>query len=168
MNSLTVAPNRIRTGMITRDEPRPFLPYEVSLWSRKGRDEKDEITLLQMKKKTILVIDDQKDTGWIMSHIFRDHGDKVIVARSGREGLRKLNQRKELDLVFLDIKLPDLSGLDVLDEIKGTRPKVKVIVITAFGSPEARQEALSRGASRFLDKPIQIEEMIRLTEEVLK
>ena len=131
-------------------------------------DERDEITTVQTQKKTILVIDDQKDTGWIMSRIFHDQGDKVIVSRSGKEGLKKLSNREDLDLVFLDIQLPDVNGLDVLEQIKKTHPDLKVIIITAFGSPEARQEALLRGASAFLDKPIQIEEMIRLADKILK
>ena len=131
-------------------------------------DERDEITRVHTKKKTILVIDDEKDTGWIMSHIFYDRGDKVVVSRSGKEGLRKLKQKKDFDLVFLDIQLPDLNGLDVLEQIKKTYPDLKVIIITAFGSPEARNGALNRGASAFLDKPIQIEEMVRLADEILK
>ncbi len=134
----------------------------------KALDERDERTLVETKKKIILVIDDQSDMGWIMSRIFGDRGDKVIASRSGKEGLRKLNERKDFDLVFLDVKLPDLNGLDVLEQIKKTSPHTKVIIITAFGSPEARQEALERGASAFLDKPIQIEEMTRLANEVLK
>jgi two-component system NtrC family response regulator len=129
-----------------------------------GRKTKIQV---ELKKKTILVIDDQSDMGWIMSHIFGDRGDKVIASRSGKEGLRKLNERKDFDLVFLDVKLPDLNGLDVLEQIKKASPHTKVIIITAFGSPEARQQALERGASAFLDKPIQIDEMTRLVDEVL-
>ena len=130
-------------------------------------EERKTETRVELKKKTILVIDDQKDMGWIMSRIFRDRGDKVIFSRSGKEGLRKLTERKDFDLIFLDIKLPDLNGLDVLEQIKKTFPHTKVIIITAFGSPEAKQEALERGASAFLDKPIQIDEMTRLADEVL-
>ena len=131
-------------------------------------NERDEITLVETKKKTILVIDDQSDMGWIMSRIFHERGHKVIVSRSGKEGLKKFMDRKDFDLVFLDIKLPDLNGFEVLEQIKKTSPDTKVIIITAFGSPEARQQALVRGASAFLDKPIQIDEMTRLTEEVLR
>lgn len=129
-------------------------------------DERDEITLVETKKKTILVIDDQSDMGWIMSRIFHERGHKVIVSRSGKEGLKKFMDRKDFDLVFLDIKLPDLNGFEVLEQIKKTSPGTKVIIITAFGSPEARQEALVRGAFAFLDKPIQIAEMTRLADEV--
>ena len=130
-------------------------------------DERDEITLVETKKKTILVIDDQSDMGWIMSRIFHERGHKVMVSRSGKEGLKKFMDRKDIDLVFLDIKLPDLNGFDVLEQIKKTSPDTKVIIITAFGSPEARQEALVRGAFAFLDKPIQVAEMTRLADEVL-
>lgn len=130
-------------------------------------DERDEIATVQTKKKTILVIDDQSDMGWIMSRIFHERGHKVIVSRSGKEGLKKFMDRKDFDLVFLDIKLPDLNGFEVLEQIKKTSPGTKVIIITAFGSPEARQQALVRGASAFLDKPIQIDEMTRLADDVL-
>jgi len=130
-------------------------------------DERDEITLVETRKKTILVIDDQSDMGWIMSRIFHERGHKVIVSRSGKEGLKKFMGRKDFDLIFLDIKLPDVNGFDVLEQIKRTSPGSKVIIITAFGSPEARQEALVRGAFAFLDKPIQVAEMTRLADEVL-
>lgn len=130
-------------------------------------ERKTEIRV-ELKKKTILVIDDQSDMGWIMSRIFNEQGHKVLVSRSGKEGLRKLAGYENIDLVFLDIKLPDLNGLDVLEQIKKTFPHTKVIIITAFGSPEAREEALERGAFSFLDKPIQIDEMTRLANEVLK
>lgn len=128
-------------------------------------DERDEIRTVQTKKKTILVIDDQSDMGWIMSRILNEQGHKVIISRSGKEGLRKLTERKDFDLVFLDIKLPDLNGLDVLEQIKKTCPYTKVIIITAFGSPEVKQKALVCGASAFLDKPIQIDEMTRLVDD---
>ena len=123
--------------------------------------------LVELKKKTILVIDDQSDMGWIMSRIFHERGHQVIVSRSGKEGLKKFMDRKDIDLVFLDIKLPDLNGFDVLEQIKRASPDTNVIIITAFGSPEARQQALVRGAVAFLDKPIQIDEMTRLADEVL-
>lgn len=129
--------------------------------------ENESKVALASRNKTILVIDDEKDTGRIMSHIFGDRGDRVMVSPSGKEGLRKFRDGKDFDLVFLDVKLPDANGLDILRQIKQISPKVKVIIITAFGSPEARQGALERGASAFLDKPIQIEEMLRLAEEVL-
>ena len=129
-------------------------------------DERDEIATVQSKKKTILVIDDQSDMGWIMCRIFHERGHKVTVSGSGKEGLKKFVDRKDFDLVFLDIKLPDLNGLDFLEPIKKTSPHTKVIIITAFGSPEARQEAFVRGASAFLDKPIQIDEMTRLADNV--
>lgn len=130
--------------------------------------EKDGTITVETKEKTILVIDDEKDIGWIMSRIFHEQGHKVIVSQSGKKGLKKFMGLKDFDLVFLDIKLPDLNGFEVLEQIKRVSPHTKVIMITAFGSPESREEALVRGASAFLDKPIQIDQMTRLVDEVLK
>jgi DNA-binding NtrC family response regulator len=101
----------------------------------------------------ILVIEDDEEMRSLLEDFLRDEGYEAESALNGFEGLRKLAQ-ETFDLVLTDVRMPGLTGLDILPAIKRIRPEVPVMVITAFGSKEIHRRALERGASSYLEKPI--------------
>ena len=100
----------------------------------------------------VLVIDDEKSICDAIAHVLKADGYSVTTATGGAEGLR-LMERAPFDLVICDIKMADISGIDVLKKIRQTHPDTSVIMITAFGSIESAVEAVRIGASDYVTKP---------------
>ena len=106
----------------------------------------------------ILVVDDEESMRDSIGQILSREGYSPKAAASARAGLSLFN-REPFDLVFLDLRLPDGDGLDVLRQMKEASPETPVIVITAFGSIETAVEAIKLGAFEFLTKPFTPEEL---------
>lgn len=104
------------------------------------------------EKTTILVIDDEPIVGDALMTVLTDCGYEVAVARTGREGIEIASERA-FDFTITDLRLPDMTGLDVLSSIRETNPRSVIIVITAFSTPEIVAESKRRGAVDVLAKP---------------
>jgi CheY-like chemotaxis protein len=92
---------------------------------------------------------------------------EVITAASGDEAVKKLIDNP-FDLVITDIRMPGMDGLELLSLIKSKYPSTEVIVMTAYGSPEKREEALQKGARFYIEKPFEIREIKQLVMEILQ
>jgi DNA-binding NtrC family response regulator len=119
--------------------------------------------------KKMLIVDDEETLTYSLyqSFILSQKEYEVITAASGDEAREKLND-KEFDLVITDIKMPGRDGLELLSLIKSKYPATEVIVMTAYGSPEKREEALQRGARFYIEKPFEIKEIKQLVMELLQ
>ncbi len=106
----------------------------------------------------ILVIDDQSAIIESLCMFFLEKGYEFISAEYGREGIEKFESRGP-DLVILDIRLPDISGIEVLKGIKRINEKTFVIMITAFHDMQTTIEAMKYGAFDYIHKPINIKEL---------
>lgn len=106
----------------------------------------------------VIVIDDQPSIRESMEMFFNLRGWKVQTAINGREGLSLIKRIRPL-LVVLDIRLPDISGLEVLEEIARRFPEIYVIAITAYQSMESTIRTIKLGAFDYIHKPIDISEM---------
>ncbi len=105
------------------------------------------------KKNRILVIDDEEHITSLLKETLELSGYICDTAECGKEGLRKLRSRKGYDLLITDIRLPDISGLEIL-EITGKKyPFLPVIVITGFATIESTKKALRMGAMDYIPKP---------------
>ena len=107
----------------------------------------------------ILVIDDEEILQDVLTSLLQKEGFNTLNAKTGQEGLDILT-REEVDLVLLDLMLPDLSGLEVLKKIRSTDPEQVVVVITAFSSIEGAIEAMRQGAFHYIPKPFKNEEVL--------
>lgn len=107
---------------------------------------------------TLLIIDDEKGLLEVLNVVFRKEGYEVKTATSGAEGLDILNNRA-VDLVITDIRMPHISGMEVLRYVKENHPEIPVIVITAYGSIAQAVEALKAGALDYIVKPFDVEEL---------
>lgn len=116
--------------------------------------------------KNILVVDDDKATLQIIERILQKRGYNVDVAETGREAEEKVNG-KLFDLALIDVKLPDIDGLDLVEEIHRTKPKMIKIVITGFASVENGMRAMEVGADAYLVKPVTSEELVSVVEQKL-
>jgi YesN/AraC family two-component response regulator len=113
-----------------------------------------------MSKKRVLIVDDEEDLTWTLNKKLSKDKDKfdVLLASNGREALDLLSQ-VPIDVVVSDIKMPEINGLDLLLEIKKRYPTTKVIIMTAYGSPEVRSKAIQGGCLYYIEKPFEINEL---------
>jgi len=107
----------------------------------------------------ILIIDDEPVMQDILATLLRREGFAVLQATTGEQGLR-LADEQEVDLVLLDLMLPDRHGLEVLAELKKRDPEIVVVVITAFSSVESAITAMREGAFHYIPKPFKNQEVI--------
>ncbi len=103
----------------------------------------------------------------VMSRLFKDSGYETATAPDGAAGLAAAKQG-EFDLVILDMSLPKMSGLDVLNGIKEHKPDLPVIMVTAYGSTQTAIEAMRLGAYDFITKPFDLDELQMLAERALE
>ena len=106
----------------------------------------------------ILLVDDEPDIIEVIQDRLEAYGFTVITARTGLEALKKLSVEK-FDGVFLDVKMPEMGGIEALEEIRKRDQKIPVIIITSSSSREAAIEAVAKGASEYILKPFEWEEL---------
>jgi DNA-binding NtrC family response regulator len=107
----------------------------------------------------ILVIDDEPDIREGLEALLTQENYSVQLAEGGQEGLKRLEEAS-FDLVLLDLMMPDKSGMQVLEEIRGRDQETPVFMITAYGSAEVAVNALKRGASDYFSKPWDNEKLL--------
>lgn len=106
----------------------------------------------------ILVVDDEKSLRNLIKKWFEKKGHEILEAENAKSG-KFILENESVDLVFLDLRLPDADGIDVLPWIKEQSPEVPVILITAFGSVESAVQAVKLGAYDFLQKPFDMDNL---------
>jgi DNA-binding NtrC family response regulator len=117
------------------------------------------------QKRTILIVDDEFGIRESLKMILKPICE-VHTAADGKEALQCM-QKDKIDLVTLDLRMPGLSGMDVLRQIKRNDPDIEVVVITAYGTVENAQEANRYGAG-FITKPFNVADLINSISESLE
>ncbi|MCJ7803865.1 MAG: sigma-54 dependent transcriptional regulator [Desulfobacterales bacterium] len=121
-----------------------------------------------MESMKILVVDDEAlIRDMIKRGLSQMGGFSVEVAQSGPEAIEKM-EKDVFDLVLTDLKMPEMDGLELLKTIKGTRPEIMVIMMTAHGSIETAVEAMKIGADDYITKPIDFNDLLLHISKVQK
>ena len=118
------------------------------------------------KAKNILVVDDEKNIRMTMIHALETSGYHVESAITGEEALLML-KASPFDLVFLDLKMPGMDGIEVLRRARQSWPTMRMVVITAHGTVDNAVEAMKLGAADFIQKPFTPEEIREVAKGVL-
>jgi nitrogen regulation protein NR(I) len=116
--------------------------------------------------KNILIVDDEESVRYSFERFLNEPGYQVTTAKNGTEALSKYADQS-FDLVVLDVRLPDMSGLDVLTKIKSIDPRAVVLMITAYGTTDLAIETTKQGAYDYILKPFDIPAMKKVIEEAL-
>jgi len=119
-------------------------------------------------KKRILIVDDEEDLTWSISRKLRrdESGLEVFCANTGNSALDFL-AKNSIDLILTDLRMPGLSGLQLLNEIRAKYPLMQVIVMTAFGSAEIHRAIERWGDTGYIEKPFEITELRSLVFKLL-
>ncbi len=119
-----------------------------------------------MQKDKLLIIDDEERLRSLLARILQLEGYEVIVASSGKEGLRKL-QQEAIPVVISDVKLPDMNGIELASQIKASYPACEIIVLTAFGTINDGVKAIKSGAFDYITKGDDNEKIIPLVSKAM-
>lgn len=117
------------------------------------------------EKMSIMVVDDEEIVRESLFHWFKKYGHVVDTASSGFEALDKL-EKYPFQLLFVDIKMPEMDGIELLEKVKTEYPDTIVIIITAYGSIESAVKAMRIGASDYLLKPFKPDQLSLVMERI--
>ncbi|GBE01340.1 transcriptional regulatory protein ZraR [bacterium BMS3Bbin06] len=120
-----------------------------------------------MQKATILIIDDEKLLRWSLQQNFLKEGYEVISTEKGMEGLEVFKEERP-DIVLLDIHLPDVSGLNLIEGFKEIDRDAIVIMITAYGDVQTAVKAIKSGAYDFIEKPFNLDKLNIVVKKALE
>ncbi|RRH87318.1 response regulator [Variovorax beijingensis] len=114
--------------------------------------------------RTILLVDDDVRNLFALTSALEQRGAAVEIGRNGREALQKLDQAREIDLVLMDVMMPDMDGLEATRRLRADPrfEKLPVIAITAKAMKDDREQCLAAGASDYLAKPVDLERLFSL------
>lgn len=115
----------------------------------------------------ILVIDDQESIRKSLAAVLEEEGYLVDTAENGKEAIEK-SRAKPYNLALIDIRLPDMDGLQLLTSIKETLPKTVKIIITGYPSLENAVEAVNKGGDGYIIKPFDMNKLLDMIKEHLK
>jgi len=118
-------------------------------------------------KMNIMIVDDEKIVRESLFHWFSKIGHHVEKASSGFEALEKL-EKSPFDVLFVDIKMPTMNGIELLEKVKAEYPETIVIIITAYGSIESAVQAMKLGASDYLLKPFKPDYLSLVMEKITR
>lgn len=113
----------------------------------------------------VLVVDDEQDIVEVIQDRLEAYGFTVITAGTGLEALKKLSMER-FDGVFLDVKMPEMGGMEALEEIRKRDREIPIIIITSSSTREAAIEAIAKGANEYVLKPFEWEELKAKIEKV--
>ncbi|MBF0252957.1 MAG: response regulator [Candidatus Omnitrophica bacterium] len=119
----------------------------------------------------VLIIEDEDITRKMLSKSIRKEGFEVFEAENGRKGLEMFKE-KNPEIIITDIKMPEMSGIEVMETVKKISPEAQVILVTAFGKAETAIRALHAGAIDYIKKPIDLDQLSvalgRAKEKIMK
>lgn len=107
-------------------------------------------------RKKILIVDDEKNTCDILAEFLTEEGYQAFSALRGRSALNIIKKKKP-DLVLLDIKMPKMDGIEVLEKIKKIDENISVVMITGYGGLKTAREAMRLGAYDYVTKPFNLD-----------
>ncbi|MDD4648803.1 MAG: response regulator [Desulfoplanes sp.] len=114
----------------------------------------------EIKDIRILLVDDEERFLSSARKVFRHQGIEILTADSGIMAL-KILQDNPVDVVILDVKMPGMNGMQTLEKIKTDHPDIQVILLTGHATTESAEEGMRYGASGYLVKPVDLDELLQ-------
>jgi len=115
----------------------------------------------------VLVIDDEGTVRISCERILEEEGDEVILTNRGEDGLARL-EGEDFDAVLLDLMMPGVGGLETLRRIRERKPRLPVVVITGYATPEVEEQCRESGATAWLPKPFGPDELVAALEQAME
>ncbi|MBE0571292.1 MAG: sigma-54-dependent Fis family transcriptional regulator [Ignavibacteriaceae bacterium] len=120
-----------------------------------------------MKDYNILVIDDEAAQRDVLTGYLKKKGYTILSASSGKEGI-EFTKSHPVDIILSDFKMPDLNGIEVLEQVKKINPEISLVIVTAFGTVENAVKAMRLGAFDYISKPVDLDELDLMIERIIE
>ncbi len=121
---------------------------------------------MKPETKTILIVEDDEASREFLTEVIGNLGYRILMTVNGRDGI-EMFRKTAVDLVLLDIRLPDLNGVEVLKILKQISASVPVVAQTAFAMQQEKQEFLDEGFDDYLSKPIRPENLVKIIHKYI-
>jgi CheY-like chemotaxis protein len=114
--------------------------------------------------KTVLIVDDDMRNVFALTHILEEHGVRVVVAKNGREGVERLQDNPDTDLVLMDIMMPVMDGHEAMAAIRSDKrfARLPIIALTAKAMKGDREKCITSGANDYLPKPVDVDRLLSM------
>jgi two-component system response regulator AtoC len=120
-----------------------------------------------MSRERILIVEDEKLIRWAIKSRLAEEEYKVFEAPDGESAFAILNDN-DCDLMLLDFRLPDTSGMEILERVRKDLPEISVVMMTAYGTVESAVQAMKLGAFDYLTKPVNLDELVMIVQKALE
>ena len=115
----------------------------------------------------ILIIDDDENIRKVLQTILEDEGYQVDTAETAKKGIEKSNE-SYYNLALIDVRLPDMEGIELLSRLRDTKPKMRKIIVTGYPTLQNAVAAVNRNADAYIMKPFDVEKILKTIEIQLK
>lgn len=118
-------------------------------------------------KHKILIADDDNISVILLTKNLNEFNADILFARNGQEAIEVFIENPDIDLILMDIKMPNLNGYEATKQIKAINPKVKIIAETAFAMADDEKRAKEAGCDAYITKPINADKLKRMVRQML-
>ena len=115
----------------------------------------------------ILIIDDDENIRKVMETILEDEGYIVDTADTAKKGIEQ-SEKAFYNLALIDVRLPDMEGIELLSKLRSTKPKMRKIIVTGYPTLQNAISAVNKGADAYVMKPFEVEKILQTIQEQLK
>ncbi|MFD7705874.1 ATP-binding protein, partial [Streptomyces sp. NPDC059785] len=170
-----ISPGHAATGPTLEDHPLPQLPEQLSTEPFTAHDTDDSwptLTKLEAWKagragqvlpgRRVLIVDDDIRNVFALTHVLGRVGMPVLYAENGREGIETLERNPDVELVLMDIMMPEMDGYETIAAIRRT-PRwagLPIVALTAKAMPGDREKSIARGANDYVPKPVDVDQLL--------
>ena len=119
-----------------------------------------------MSEAKILIIDDDENIRKVLQAILEDEGYTVDTAETAKKGIER-SEKAFYNLALIDVRLPDMEGIELLSKLRGTKPKMRKIIVTGYPTLQNAVSAVNKGADAYVMKPFEVEKILQTIQEQL-
>jgi len=116
----------------------------------------------------ILIVEDDKYLARTLKKLFDKKNLESEIAFNGKEALTKIKENPDFSIILTDLVMPEMGGMELIENVKNTHPDIEIIVMTGYGDIKTAVEAMKKGASDFITKPFDKEELLNIINKILK
>jgi DNA-binding NtrC family response regulator len=120
-----------------------------------------------MNQARILIIDDDENIRKVLQTILEDEGYAVDTAETAKKGIER-SEKAFYNLALIDVRLPDMEGIELLSKLRCTKPKMRKIIVTGYPTLQNAVSAVNKGADAYVTKPFEVEKILQTIKEQLK
>jgi len=125
-------------------------------------------TLKSQEKARMLIVDDEKIARNNLHYYFTDKGFTVETAENGRDAIEKVQKSLPFDILITDLKMDEVDGLELIEQVGEISPATNIIMVTGYATVSTAVDALRKGATHYLSKPVELDELRKTVEEILQ